>query len=548
MHVGSIQFRLLGTIVVGTIFSLIACSGGSGSSSATTTTSSSPSASPASPVIIAPSAVALGSTGLTARIASPQVNVQYTWSVLGGTIQGSNVGTSVVFSADQAGTLSLTCQATQAGLTRSASLQVLVEGTPPNAPQIVAPTSMGAGATGQQASVAAPESGSTYAWTIVNGTITAGADATTATFTAGTAGTLTLSCKATNLVGSSTSQAQVQVVSTTLSAQTYLVPSTIDGTGATDVTAALNTWLTSVPDGTASNPSVVKFPTGSVYLLSQGIQFKDRSYLTFDGYGSKLKLNPSAGFGQLQSLFLLGRNYGGYWSGTNRNIIIKGFEFEASNPTPGVWNAGREMAHAVEIDNSNGVEVFDILAHGIGGDGVKIGDSANVRIHNIHVRDAGRQGVSVISGDSILIENNQFDDVGYFVFDIEPNLSTESATNIIFRNNTAGSWGPDLGVGAGFFACGSGTAFNQIGNITITGNTLTGTANASLLTIVNNNQYKRMYNITFTNNKATQAASGPVLTFKAVDGLTVTGNTQPLTANTLLAITNCTSVTSSPNP
>ncbi len=324
----------------------------------------------------------------------------------------------------------------------------------------------------------------------------------------------------------------------------YTVPASIDGSGASDVAPALNTWISTVPDGTATNPSIIRFPSGSVYLLSQGVQFRNRTYLTFDGYGAKLKLDPAAGFSQLQSLFLLGKAYNGFFGGLNTNIVIRGFELEASNPTPGLWSASREMAHAVEIDNSDGVEVYDVLAHGIGGDGFKTTAGIHLHIHHNHIMDAGRQGVSVISGNHILIENNQFDDMGYFILDIEPNDNTESATDITFKNNIAGSWGPNLGVGAGFVACGSGTAYNQIGNITITGNTITGTTNASLLSFFNQNQFKRLTNIIFSNNKATQTASGPVLVFKAIDGLTVTGNTQALSLGSLTSITNCTNVVS----
>ena len=336
----------------------------------------------------------------------------------------------------------------------------------------------------------------------------------------------------------------------------YTVPSTIDGTGKTDVTAALNYWIQTVPDGTASNISVIKFPAGNTYLLSEGIQFKDRSYLTFDGYGAKLKLNPLqdpiTGYKQHQSLFLLGWGYNTYSGGTNKNIIIRGFEFEASNPTPAVWNADREGAHAVEIDNSDGVEVYDILAHGIAGDGFKTTRGLNLWIHNNHIQDAGRQGVTICEGDSILIENNQFDHMGYFILDLEPNgrmennQLVESITNITFRNNTAGTWGGTIG--GGLVAVGCGANFKEIGNITITGNTMTGSSYSTLCSYFNMKQYKRLYNIVFTNNKASQSAAGPAWVFKTIDGLTITGNNQPLSSGSLFSITDSTGVISTPNP
>ena len=59
----------------------------------------------------------------------------------------------------------------------------------------------------------ADQAGSTYAWTIINGTITAGSGTRTITFTAGAAGTLTLQCAVTNAGGSTDSKsAKVEVL------------------------------------------------------------------------------------------------------------------------------------------------------------------------------------------------------------------------------------------------------------------------------------------------------------------------------------------------
>jgi hypothetical protein len=73
----------------------------------------------------------------------------------------------------------------------SASVTVTVNPAPAT-PVITAPTTVGAGSPNRTASVPA-HAGSTYAWGITNGTITAGQGTAQITFTAGTAGTLTLS-------------------------------------------------------------------------------------------------------------------------------------------------------------------------------------------------------------------------------------------------------------------------------------------------------------------------------------------------------------------
>jgi len=62
---------------------------------------------------------------------------------------------------------------------------------------------------------------------------------------------------------------------------------------------------------------------------------------------------------------------------------------------------------------------------------------------------------------------------------------------------------------------------------------------ASLVTIIG---LARRSNIVFTNNRSLVAAAGPVLRFAHIDGLTVTGNVQPLGSGTLASITDSTNV------
>ena len=53
----------------------------------------------------------------------------------------------------------------------------------------------------------------------------------------------------------------------------------------------------------------------------------------------------------------------------------------------------------------------------------------------------------------------------------------------------------------------------------------------------------RRQNIVFTNNTSTVAVAGPVLHLSNIDGLTVTGNVQPLSSGVLASITASTAVT-----
>src|SRR5204862_2523530 len=72
--------------------------------------------------------------------------------------------------------------------------------TLPSQPAVTAPANATTGQTGLVAWVT-PQAGVSYAWTVADGTITAGQGSNVVTFTAGATGTLTASCVLTNAAG-----------------------------------------------------------------------------------------------------------------------------------------------------------------------------------------------------------------------------------------------------------------------------------------------------------------------------------------------------------
>jgi hypothetical protein len=163
---------------------------------------------------------------------------------------------------------------------------------------------------------------------------------------------------------------------------------------------------------------------------------------------------------------------------------------------------------------------------------VKVGHgSTSVWIHDNTVTSVGRNGVTITSGRDITVERNTFGVVGYCVFDVEPNDASEATYNAKFLANTAISWGN------AFLAVEGGEKGAIIDGVVVDGNTVSG---GSILTVIDNGGTARMKNIAFTNNTGGKAAAGPVLFFAHIDGLTVTGNVQPLTSGVLMRITNST--------
>ena len=298
------------------------------------------------------------------------------------------------------------------------------------------------------------------------------------------------------------------------------VPASIDSTGATDASAALISWLDrSVPDG-----STVVFKAGGVYRLDAAFKFAHRHNLTFEGNGATLKGN--GGTTEASALFWL-------WSygGGNTGIVIRNFKLVGNSPTPGVFHSGQEGADAILVDAGSNIEITNVTISGVWGDCLYVAGWADgVSFHDATCASPGRSGVSVTAAKNVTVQRVAFPKSGYCTFNVEPNTSDQGASNIRFLDNTAGTW-------TNSFLSADGAAGSVVNGITVSGNTVTG---ASLLTAID---LARRQNIVFTNNTSRVTAYGPVLRFAHVDGLTVTGNTQPLSSGSLASITDSTSVT-----
>jgi len=301
------------------------------------------------------------------------------------------------------------------------------------------------------------------------------------------------------------------------------VPSSIDATGTTDVSSTLKTWLGTVPNG-----STIVFKAGGTYRMTTGVTLSNRSNLVFEGQGATLRSSGTEAI--TSSLFYL--NFG------NSGIVIRNFNLVGNSPTPGVYTSSGEHQHGIAIRGGTNVTIENVTISAVWGDGMYVNNDANgVRFRDSNVKSNGRMGVAIISANDVTVERVAFDKVGYGAFDIEPNSSTNIVTNVRFLNNTVGSIslvGPN-----GFFFGANGAVGSTVRNVTVSGNTIDNDLLYTYVTIYPN----RRQNIVVTNNTSRIAGSGTILRFAGVDGLTVTGNVQPLTSGTLISVVDSTGVT-----
>ena len=306
------------------------------------------------------------------------------------------------------------------------------------------------------------------------------------------------------------------------------IPISIDATGGTDVSVPLSNYLNSVAPG-----STVYWPPAPA-IYQAAIKTHGLVNVTWEMQGCTVQA-PAGGYTEDFSTIYL-QSFGG----SNQGIVIHGGNFIGTSPTPGVFISGHEGQHAILCDGSVGVEIYGCTSQAMYGDFVEVNSGATqINIHDNTVTNTGRNPLSVIWGSQVEFHSNACPIAGYVVFDVEPNTVSEPCSFINIHDNTTGSW-----TDAWFAVDGSATGAD-IHDITVANNTSVG---YSLLTLVNPSAAGPESNVFFTGNSSNVAAAGPVLTFKDVDTLVVTGNTQALSSGSLVSDPGCTNTTIGPNP
>jgi hypothetical protein len=310
------------------------------------------------------------------------------------------------------------------------------------------------------------------------------------------------------------------------------VPGSIDATGESDVSDALSSFIANVPDG-----STIVFKDGATYRLDHGLRLTDRHGLTFEGNGATLK---ATGCLSKASPFEL--------ADRNDAITIRDFILLGSNRGGGTSTAfqpGCEYQAGVAIYDSTNIDVGNVRIADVSGDCLYVDAggseylwSEHVSFHDSACEANGRMGVAILGARHVMIERVAFDRVALGVLDIEPYLATGGATDIMFRDSTVGTYALSPQPTAYFFAA-DGEHGSIISDVTVTRNVLTGGALSTDVTVA------RRADIVVTDNISAVETGGPVMTFQYVDGLTVTGNIQPLRPGPdLVQIRDSTSVTS----
>jgi hypothetical protein len=295
----------------------------------------------------------------------------------------------------------------------------------------------------------------------------------------------------------------------------YAVPSGIARDCSRDVTAEILSWIASVPNG-----STLTFGAGGCYRIEGTLELRGRSGLTFDGNGAAFR-SFNAPDDQRSIWRVIDST-----SVVFRNMIIRG-----SYANGGVHTESMQHAHAIDLRGTS-AEVSNVTASDMAGDCIYLGlgylssqTRSSGSIHDVSCSRVGRNGVSVTAGDDIRIERVTTDRIGFIAFDIEPNgVPGFGSRRVSVVNNTIGSY--DL---YAYAIAGSGPVSDQVfANNRVVGERLA-------VGIITPSGQQRS-NVTIAGNVSDTAQWSPAMEIQRVNGLTVDGNTVPMTGGTMATV------------
>ena len=304
--------------------------------------------------------------------------------------------------------------------------------------------------------------------------------------------------------------------------------------------------LESFIEGTP-NGSTIVFKAGGTYRLDSVIRIRGRKNVTLEGNGATLK--PVGDTGKFSSAALIIED-------GSENTTVRGFTIVGNNDEAGTSDAccSLEGQHGIAVFGSTNTLIEDVDIRRIWGDCVYVNATGpGIWADGVTFRDStctlsGRHGVGIIAGKHIDIVNNVFDKIGFMIVDIEPNADHEGATDVLIRNNTIGAYGLTSTWVAQLLEAG-GASGSIVRDVTVTGNTVEGNkagydGRVYGLDIKVLGDRGPRSNFTVTNNTASSPGrKGPVMNFTKVKGVTVTGNTQPLSSGELASFSGSSEVT-----
>ena len=157
----------------------------------------------------------------------------------------------------------------------------------------------------------------------------------------------------------------------------------------TDVSAVLNTYLASLPDG-----AVFTSPASACYLVDEGVKITHPLTIVggqfHDNANSVPARVPGRGAPSLHPIILIKET---------SDVTIKGVDLVGANPS-GNYHAALVGQSGIDVRSSSNVTITDVTTLDTFGDGLTLflaaghGKDRNIRVDGLTITRAGRQGIT----------------------------------------------------------------------------------------------------------------------------------------------------------
>lgn len=310
-----------------------------------------------------------------------------------------------------------------------------------------------------------------------------------------------------------------------------------------DQTAAINSWIASVPNGT-----IARFRQNTCFRTEGSAELIGKSNVIVDGNGATLRAftdgcvsqdpMPSSNKNPYDYCIYKGdgasvkhlwpRNRYAFDIEGNKNVAVRNLNLVGYTAADPSFVVPLEAQSAFNISNHNdGVLLDRVSAQRIRGDYVTITAAQNIIVINsTFTGGAGRQGLTITDGTNVTFNNNRIGNPARSMFDLEPNLDSEELRNVHIENNTVIGGGGN----GGFFSCyGANAIFDGVyfKNNTIKGAQFTINCMPPKMPNPNDPATYRRRNFQFVNNTSDTAGSTPFgahARIRGVDGLLFENN------------------------
>ena len=308
----------------------------------------------------------------------------------------------------------------------------------------------------------------------------------------------------------------------------FLAPTSIDSTGNTDVTGALNAFFRSVPNG-----ALIRLREGGRYRVEGVLLFVDRRGLTLDGNGATILADtdgrgttPPSG---LAHLWPRQRKHVLFRGGSDiqvRNLTIRG-PHRNGGTSEDAYVSALEAQHGLEFAGVDGVTVRNVQIREVYGDFVYLGAYEDRWTRNVMISDSrfeknGRQGLAISAAEDVVFERNNVSQVRRSHIDLEPFSARGGARRVTIRNNV-------FGTARLTFVASLGHGSN-VEDVTVADNELRGKT-MNVIVEAREGERKARFRILRNRTDATFGSPVPAMRFTRVDGIEVRENYLPLSAD-----------------